>query len=189
VNYVEDVYRQRFTAAHEAGHAFLDDDKDVVVSFATGDSSSLSEIRANTFAARFLMPPDSLQAIPYAMDWSDSKVIDWIARLKVSTAALAISLKDAGLVDDAMAAKIRAVKVPTNDKLDSELPLDLSPGPRARKETLLRRGLSDIYVGLCFEAYERNVITAARLAEMLLVSPQEVQSTAKLYGRMLINGD
>jgi transcriptional regulator with XRE-family HTH domain len=33
VNYSEDMYRQRFTAAHEAGHAILDADEDFVVSF------------------------------------------------------------------------------------------------------------------------------------------------------------
>jgi IrrE N-terminal-like domain len=33
VNYDEDIYRQRFTAAHEAAHGILDRDQDVVVSF------------------------------------------------------------------------------------------------------------------------------------------------------------
>ena len=72
------------------------------------------------------------------------------------------------------------VKVPAEFKSDSEYRLT-SPGPRARKEELLRRGLSDIYVHLCFEAYEQEIITAGRLAEMLLVGPQEVQATASLY--------
>ena len=48
VNYSEDVYRQRFTAAHEVAHAILDDDQDVIVSF-TSDKGNLSEIRANVF--------------------------------------------------------------------------------------------------------------------------------------------
>jgi hypothetical protein len=33
VNYSEDVFRQRFTVAHEAAHAILDDGEDFVVSF------------------------------------------------------------------------------------------------------------------------------------------------------------
>ena len=33
VNYSEDVYRQRFTAAHEMAHAIFDSDQEVVVSF------------------------------------------------------------------------------------------------------------------------------------------------------------
>lgn len=45
VNYDEDIYRQRFTAAHEAGHAILDEDQDVVVSFSRWGPGDLSEIR------------------------------------------------------------------------------------------------------------------------------------------------
>ena len=55
VNYSEDIYRQRFTAAHEAAHALLDQDEEVIVSFA-GTNNDFREIRANSFASRYLMP-------------------------------------------------------------------------------------------------------------------------------------
>ena len=57
INFNEDQYRQRFSAAHEAAHAILDDDQEFVVSFANWEKAPLSEVRANTFAARYLMPP------------------------------------------------------------------------------------------------------------------------------------
>lgn len=41
VNYDEDIYRQRFTAAHEAAHGILDRDQDVVVSFGATSLANL----------------------------------------------------------------------------------------------------------------------------------------------------
>jgi Zn-dependent peptidase ImmA (M78 family)/transcriptional regulator with XRE-family HTH domain len=185
VNYAEDIYRQRFTAAHEAGHAILDDDRDVVVSFGRLAPEDLSEIRADTFASRYLMPPEVLGAIPEPGRWTPEKAQEWAGKLKVSTAALARALKDAGLVDEAGAAVVRSGRVPAESKSDPELPADLSPSPRQRKAALLRMGLSDFYVSRCIDAYEEGHITAGRLAEMLLVPPQEVGEVAGLYGRRL----
>lgn len=50
VNYSEDIYRQRFTAAHEGGHGILDSNDDVIVSF-SNRTTDLVETRANTFAS------------------------------------------------------------------------------------------------------------------------------------------
>lgn len=184
VSYSEDVYRQRFSAAHEAAHAILDDENDFIVSFAW-DSSDLSEVRANTFASRYLMPLEFLRGIPNSKQWDPQKAINWANKLKVSTHALAYALKDAGLISDDVAEQIMAVKVPAELKTDPELPNTLSAKSLMRKEALLRRGLSDFYVGLCFEAYEKGEISAARSAEMLLVSEQDLISLAELYGKRL----
>jgi len=43
VNYSEDVYRQRFTAAHELAHAIFDSDDSAVVSFAAQIMMMMSE--------------------------------------------------------------------------------------------------------------------------------------------------
>ncbi len=56
VNYSEDIYRQRFTTAHETAHAILDDEEDFVVSLLS-DKKELVEVRANTFASHYLIPP------------------------------------------------------------------------------------------------------------------------------------
>jgi hypothetical protein len=74
-------------------------------------------------------------------------------------------------------------------KVDPELPEDLSIGSRQRKEELLKRGLSTFYVGLCFDAYYQNFISAGRLAEMLLVDNSELQNLANIYGQPLTYGD
>lgn len=181
INYDEDIYRQRFTLAHEAAHAILDDDSDFVVSFTNWNLNDLSEIRANTFASCYLMPPDFLTKIPNSEDWPTSKAIEWANRFKVSTPALAKALEDAKLISGTTRSQIRSLKVPNSEKLDPELPQDLSPSSRIRKEELLRRGLSDAYVKLCFEAFEKKSISYGRLAEILLVDERQLLFIAELY--------
>jgi Zn-dependent peptidase ImmA (M78 family) len=188
VNYSEDVYRQRFTAAHESAHAILDNEEDFIVSFVS-DKSNLVEVRANTFASHYLMPPDFLKNIPDSSNWTADKAIDWANKLKVSTEALAIALKNANLISQSTETLIKSVKVPSERKTDPELPASLSPGSRERREQSLKRGLSTFYVSLCLDAYEQDFISAGRLAEMLLVSERELDEMAELYGRTLMYGN
>ncbi|MDB9505896.1 ImmA/IrrE family metallo-endopeptidase [Microcystis aeruginosa CS-338/01] len=188
VNYSEDVYRQRFTVAHESAHAILDEEEDFIISFVR-DKSNLVEIRANTFASCYLMPPDFLRNIPDSSNWTTDKAIDWANKLKVSTEALAIALRKANLISQSTEIQIKAVKVPSDRKIDPELSARLSPASRLRWEQSLKRGLSTFYVNLCFNAYERDFISAGRLAEMLLVSERELNEMADLYGRALRYGN
>jgi Zn-dependent peptidase ImmA (M78 family) len=189
VNYSEDVFRQRFTAAHEAAHAILDDGADFSVSFSAWDKNDLSEVRANTFASHLLMPKEFLKALPDATIWDQSKVIDWAARLMVNAEPLAYALKEEGLINEHQVLAFKDVKIPRDRKSDPELPDNLPPRIRARKEELLQRGLSDSYVGLCFDGYERGVISSGRLAEVLLLSEPELQEMVNLYGRKLSHVD
>jgi Zn-dependent peptidase ImmA (M78 family)/DNA-binding XRE family transcriptional regulator len=189
VNHIEDIYRQRFTAAHEAGHAILDDEDDFIVSF-SWDKSDLKEIRVNTFASNYLMPPSFLKAIPSPSDWPPDKIIEWANKLKVSTEALAYALSEAKLIDASTVRSIKSVKVPDHLKTDPELPNTLSPNSKERKLALLKRGLSNYYVSLCFEAYRESKISAGRMAEMLLLNdPRELERLSELYGEKLIYGD
>ena len=91
VNYSEDLFRQRFSAAHEAAHALLDDD-DVIVSFQEWSTLDLREVRAKTFASRFLFAPEFLTQIPGPNYWNDVKAVEWARKLNVSTEALSIAL-------------------------------------------------------------------------------------------------
>lgn len=189
VNYSEDVYRQRFTAGHEAAHTILDDEEDFIVSFTQWDKKDLVEIRANTFSSRYLMPPDFLRSIPQAGGWTVQKGVEWAIRLKVSTEALAYALRDADLIDKNFVAQLKAARIPQDLKVDPELPADLSSRSRARKQQLLEMGLSDHYVELCFNAYNKGVISRGKLAECLLLDDVELQGVAELYGRSLAYGD
>lgn len=188
VNYSEDVYRQRFTVAHETAHSILDHEEDFIVSF-KWDTENLIEVRANTFASHYLMPPEFLQRIPDARIWDVKKAIDWANRLKVSTEALAYALKNAQLISEEIVEEIKSERVPPNMKSDPELPDDLSSQSRQRIEQCLRKGLSRFYVGLCFDAYESSIISAGRLAEMLLICESELKEMANLYNRSIYYGD
>ncbi len=60
---------------------------------------------------------------------------------------------------------------------------------RQRREKFLVRGLSMYYIDLCFEAYDLGIVSAGRLAEMLLAEDNEVFAIAELYGKRLKHED
>ena len=92
INYSEDIFRQRFTAAHEAAHSILDDEHEVVVSFVKWTKDDLVEIRANNFASHYLLPRSFIKSIPNVSRWDREKVLQWSQKLYVNTEVLAISL-------------------------------------------------------------------------------------------------
>lgn len=185
INYSEDFYRQRFTAAHETAHTILDEEEDVLVSF-EWDKKDLKEVRANAFASAYLIPPDTLAKLPDVRKWTVHKAIDWANRLKVSTQALAIALLENNLISRSEYSVVARAKVPRKLKEDPELPSSLPPRSRERKKMLLEHGLSDYYVSLCFDAYRENLVSASRLVEMLLLdSDYQLMEMAKLYGESI----
>lgn len=187
INYDEDVYRQRFTAAHEACHAILDSDAGYVVSL--GSQKSDIEVRANKFSSHYLAPSTFLQSIPQATSWDTTKAIEWANKLKVSTQVLAYALRRERLVSHDVMNIVMSVRVPKQDKIDPEIPDTLAPHSKQRKRELLERGLSNYYVGLCFEGYREGIISSARLGEMLLIDvDSELMILADLYGERLKYG-
>lgn len=181
INYSEDIYRQRFTAAHEAAHAILGKDEDVVVSFTKWNRNDLKEIRANTFASNYLMPKEFLQLIPKVSTWNKEKAIYWAGQMKVSTASLAIALKTLGLIDANSERLIRSVKVPREFKIDPELSGKQSPRSLQRKAEMMKRGLDSDYVNRCISAYKNGIITANRMAEMLLSYESQLRELTELF--------
>lgn len=135
------------------------------------------------------MPPEFLKQIPQSDQWDTMKAREWASKLKVSTEALAYALKDAGLVSEHLMHTIKATKVPSDAKVDPELHSNLSPRSHQRRVELLSRGLSMSYVKLCFDGYERGLVSSGRLSEMLLLSNDELPLVAELYGRRLLHGD
>lgn len=185
VNYDEDVYRQRFTVAHEAAHAILDGEEvGLTLHNARWNKRDLSEIRANNFASYYLMPHSLLAAIPDSKVWTDDKVLNWAGRLKVNPQALVFALKDAGLLDETATRSLQGLRL-KETKEDPELPSTLPTVQRQRRLAHLHRGLSSHYVGLCFDAYAEGTISAGRLAEMLLVPYAELSEVAGLFGRRM----
>ncbi len=188
VNYSEDVYRQRFTAAHEMAHAIFDSDQEVVVSFRSA-GEDLVEVRANRFASCYLMPPSILERLPDPNRWTDSDSLRWAHSFNVSCDTLGIALKEAKLVGEPNSQKIRNLRVPKEAKIDPELGGNLSPAALSKKRKLLERGLSDFYASLCFEAHYQGQVSIGRLAEAMLTDERGLTEMAALYGTSLRYGD
>jgi Zn-dependent peptidase ImmA (M78 family)/transcriptional regulator with XRE-family HTH domain len=184
VNASEDVYRQRFSAAHELAHGLFDADAVARVSLRS-DRADPAEVRANAFASAYLMPSVFIQRLPNAATWSDHDAKLWANHFKVSCQALGIAVRRAGIANSQQSQRIRELRVSASDKIDPEIPTSMSDSQRHQKAALLGLGLSDYYVGLCFDAYHNGLISAGRLAESLLLSHRELQEVAALYGRAL----
>ena len=178
VNYDEDMFRQRFTVAHEAGHAILDAEEDLVVS-GQWEKKDLVEVRANAFAAAFLVPTNSIPDIP-STAWTPQRVREVARRLHVNVRTLVLRLKELNHIDTALVDSLASTKVPRDMKADEELE-GLSPAPAARKRVLLERGLSGYYVELVLRAYDLGHISFGRVAEMLLASEQQAIGIARLF--------
>ncbi len=187
VNLSEDVYRQRFSAAHEMAHAIFDHAHGASVSYERPLQGDMLETRANRFASCFLMPPKFLENLPSPDSWTDEKAQHWANELRVNCIALAIALKEANLISHENYERIRKLRVHKDSKIDPELPSSLNEMQRKKKSHLLEIGLSDFYVGLCFDAFSEAVISIGRLAEALLCSQSELLELAHLYGRKLQN--
>ncbi|KPC54569.1 helix-turn-helix domain-containing protein [Amantichitinum ursilacus] len=188
VNYEEDIYRQRFSVSHEAAHAIFDSAEAASVSYQSSSSNydrkDRKEIRANRFASCYLMPPELLPSIKI---WDTGLAQHWAKNFKVSTEALSYALLEARLVDQDAAKLIRSVRVPMAEKIDPEAPDYLNATQMRRRQQLLERGLSDYYVGLCFEAHNRGLISAGRLGEALLSDHKETREISVLYGRSIVH--
>lgn len=183
VNYEEDIYRQNFTLAHEIGHTIFDFLDTINISFQKWSKNDLKEVRANSFASNFLIPKSLFQKFS-ASNWTEKHVLDVAKKLQVNPEPLAIAMKEAGIIDEEKFSLLRGLKIPTADKLDPEL-RNLSPKYLEAKKNLLQKGLSSHYVRNAFECYNRDIISAGRLAEMLLSSESELLQLLGLFNLQL----
>lgn len=94
-------YRQRFTLAHELGHLLAGDDQGIHADediYSASGRNDPSEIRANAFAAAFLMPEQLLRgAVTPGFHEQDFAAL--AVRLLVSPSALAYRLENLRLID------------------------------------------------------------------------------------------
>jgi Zn-dependent peptidase ImmA (M78 family)/DNA-binding XRE family transcriptional regulator len=182
INYDEDIYRQNFTLTHEVGHTIFDANDEINISFDNWSKDDLREIRANSFASNFLVPKTIFKKLNIAT-WTEDKIVEVAKRLQVNPAVLLISMKDAGVIKDT-AFSLNHLKIPKHQKLDPELK-NLSQNYFEAKLSLLQKGLSTFYVRNAFECYNREFISAGKLAEMLLCNESELVQMLKLFNLQL----
>lgn len=183
VNYSEDLYRQNFTLAHEVAHSIFDTEAAYNVSF-TKDGNDIKEIRANRFAAAFLMPASAITKLKITA-WRNEILIQLAKQFRVNIIALLYRLKSLNLIKPSDFESFKKLKLPSNDKEDPELK-GLPEKTVIAKSKILKRGLSTTYIRECHEAYFNSQISQSRLAEMLLIPEEDLTDLLGLFNLKLI---
>ena len=158
------LMRQRFTLSHEMGHLLTDSHEPLLVEHSLF-GNGVVEMRANAFAAHFLLPVDVLNTRCRDRTFdpgSDESLVLLSMEYGVSLTSLAWHLKNAGLVSDARRRWMMTIKpfdvarrLGLNDRVQQEL--------AAREVTRWPRR----YVALATRAHDRGQISEAELNEML----------------------
>lgn len=181
VNCEDDLYRQFFSAAHEYAHVLFDREditsKGCVVSYRY-TKQELVEIRANAFAADFLLP--SAAVLKYPKPRQVSELLDLIPTVardyRVNTDTVAIRMKEVGWITDKTLESFRKTKpvvIPRREKIDPDLPPNLSERQVERLVEAIRQGISPYFMELLRRALTEDKITWGRFAELLDMTVEE----------------
>jgi Zn-dependent peptidase ImmA (M78 family)/transcriptional regulator with XRE-family HTH domain len=190
VNYEEDLYRQFFSAAHEYGHVLFDRteiSRDGCVVSYRYSKSDLIEIRANAFAAEFLLPGAALSKYTKPRDLDELKsTIAQVARdYRVNAYAAAIRMKEAGWITDKTLTSFRKampVVIARKDKRDPDVPANLSPSQADRYAAAAKRGINAYFLDLLRRGLTEDAITFGRFAEMLDMTAEEAREFVQASG-------
>lgn len=157
--------RQRFTAAHELGHWRMDTPSPLLVEEDIFRSTTVSEKRANVFAAHFLMPVAGVSRVinRYVPGQVDAATVVHIQRhFGVSYQSALWHLLNANMISEAQKTEFEKV---SSERLALELGYDemlLADETRRGKRYFPRD-----YWSRSIRAYEAGVITGDRLGELL----------------------
>ncbi len=179
VNYLEDIYRQKFTLAHEYAHSIFDASDQFNISFIK-DGQDQREVRANYFSSNLLVPSGAIASIPTYVQFSEEALLKVAKKLEINPEVLLYRLVDEKRIPNSKIEPLKRLKIPINEKVDPELK-DLSPSSVIRKTQLLKKGLTQSYILLCFDAFQRELISKNRLAEILMVDEFELPEILKLF--------
>ncbi|MFG6100754.1 XRE family transcriptional regulator [Leptothoe sp. EHU-05/26/07-4] len=176
INYLDDLYRQNFSAAHEYCHALFDSSQGQEVTYLkSSNNRSELEWRANSFAGNFLVPKQKIESDYSPVDTYDAWIglIRQIAdRFRVSSQVIIIRLSELKWIDGNLQKRLfkeRRLVIKHNEKFDPETPPTLSSGMREKSTQIIRQGLSWHFIDLCTEAYRRGEITYHKLLDMMLL--------------------
>ena len=171
-------FRSAFTAAHEYAHWIL---RDVLVEgFTFGPTDDLREVRANAFAATFLMPEQGLRSHfesagrlrrGVLAQLGEGDLVRAMDRFGVSRTALLYRLQNIRLLDPDAAEKLRAAEPDirrTARALGLRLRLDWYDAGRLRE--------------LAVEAWRRGLISTGRAAELTRTDIADFRRRMKVLG-------
>lgn len=165
--------RQRFTLAHELGHLLAGDDQGVHLDedvFDRAQGKTPSELRANAFAAAFLMPEPALRAAVGSAGLTEQTFAALACDLVVTPSALAYRLKSLRLIDAGTGDRFSSLTARRAASLTGRGPdfaRQVSEASRQRPPGLLTR---DAYA-----AYDAGATTLRPYANLLGVDVEEVR--------------
>lgn len=180
INYVDNVYRQNFTLAHEVGHALMDG-TDYNISLENDDRTVFREVRANNFASNFLLPQDIIKKIPMAV-LTPEFILKQAHKFRVNVLPFLIALKNAEVINYADFERLKqlSVKIPKSEQKDYELE-NLTDRLTQNYIFTIERGLTPSYIKICHEAYCKKIISRERLADMLLTDIYDLPQLLELF--------
>ena len=185
------VSRRRFSYAHEYCHVLMDRDHGGFVS-REHDRDQLREVRANSFAASFLMPAEAVRQFIYASGKGrpsrmKAEVFDEgsliLGRARSAAGSQKIQLYDVvrlaqhfGVSRIAACYRLRSTRLLTATELDSLLEQESMDKGRKLEQLLgfsepdhqaMRNEFRDRFVGLALEALRRRRISRAELIDLV----------------------
>jgi len=187
VNIRKDISVERwiFTTAHELGHLILH-----ATSFAdeVSEEPQDEEYEANRFASEFLMPTDA-----FAVMWQETNGLDLFSRVMkikrhflVSYKVVLMRMRDEGLVDDSIWPRFYSILKRKRDGRSADSKAEPLPQGREAYASFWKRSrefhpldeydfYDDHLDGLVRQAFEKELISRGRAAEMLTLSTAEMR--------------
>ena len=206
------ILRRRFSYAHEYGHVLMDRERRGIVS-RRQDRDELIEIRANAFAAGFLMPADAVRQFIRACGKGrpsrmEAEVFDEEAALRAQARSAPgsqeIQLYDAvlmahhfGVSRTAACYRLKSTRLLTDIELDTLLAQDRAGG-RALEHLLglpepdhqaQRNAFRDRFLGLSLEALRREEISRAKLDEVAAMVDVTAKAVAQAVSALGLDDD
>jgi Zn-dependent peptidase ImmA (M78 family)/DNA-binding XRE family transcriptional regulator len=209
VNRAHVPWRQRFSFAHEYCHVLLDRDEKGTISRAS-QRDTLPEVRANAFAAAFLMPPGGVIAFLHGL--AKGKASRLKAEVFDEEAALAAQARPAPATQDIQlydvvllahhfgVSQISALYRLKNLKLlnetefaDLEIQEQAGRGKQIAETLRLSEpqeegdGIRARIVALALEAYRREEITRRKLEELAALAGLDASALEGLLGQAALD--
>ena len=210
VNSNHNTFRMRFSYAHEYCHVLLNRNQGGRVSQGR-DRDELAEIRANSFAANFLIPTDAVRRFIYEsgkgkMSRSDVRVFDERSAVRAQSRSTAssqeIQIYDLvqmafyfGVSRTAACYRLKNMQMLTDTQMETLLDQDKAGYGKDMERVLglAQNNCCEVrsnvfrhrFLGLAFEALRRGAISRAKLIEiaaMVDVSAKEVDQVVSVLG-------
>ncbi len=184
------VWRRRFSFAHEYAHLLMDRERFGTVS-RTSHNDDLIEVRANSFAACFLMPADAVarfvsalgkgkpsrslvqvydeneavavegRATPHSQDLQTYDVVQMASLFGVSVPAALYRLRNQRFITDAELSRLKGEDEGGRSRTAARL-LGVSEPDHADARNEFRHR----FLGLALDAYRRDLISTGKLREL-----------------------